>query len=237
MVTPKEKSAPTGPTQFRPQGDSRGTWLPPKVQVPGAREPPIPMTARADARQRHRSGANQLLADTLVQWPGLPRNATTRPVARSAPRALDRNPVGSHVTRRVCEHASGLHSFAFPDRQRWGYEHRRRVIKGLGHRLLRDATMGRYRTRCASSLGFLSLPKRPFNVVMLKAFLKFRGAVAEELRKGNANRFRFIAKPSRLYQSRQFLSNLFRQINIYGFHSNSIPYCTPRGCSFSPLIL
>jgi hypothetical protein len=29
-------------------------------------------------------------------------------------------------------------------------------------------------------------------------------------------------EPSRLYQSRQFLGDLIRQIDIYGFHSNSI---------------
>jgi hypothetical protein len=29
-------------------------------------------------------------------------------------------------------------------------------------------------------------------------------------------------EPSRLYQSRQFLGDLVRQIDIYGFHSNSI---------------
>jgi len=79
--------------------------------------------------------------------------------------------------------------------------------------------MGRYRTQCASLLGFVSLSKRPLNVVVLKAFLEFRGAVAEEFHKGNANRLRFIAEPSRFYQSRQFLGDLFRQIDIYGFHS------------------
>ena len=97
--------------------------------------------------------------------------------------------------------------------------------------------MGRYRTRCASSLGFLFLPKRPFNVVLLKAFLKFCGAVAEEFHKSYANRLPFIAEPSRLYKLRQLLSDLFRQIDIDGFHSNSIPHCTPRGSHFSPLIL
>jgi hypothetical protein len=29
-------------------------------------------------------------------------------------------------------------------------------------------------------------------------------------------------EPSRLYQSRQFLSDFVRQIDIYGFHSNSV---------------
>jgi hypothetical protein len=29
-------------------------------------------------------------------------------------------------------------------------------------------------------------------------------------------------EPSRLYQSRQFLGDLVRQIDFYGFHSNSI---------------
>ena len=80
--------------------------------------------------------------------------------------------------------------------------------------------MGRYRTRCGSSLGFLSLSKRPFNVVVLKAFLEFRGAVAEEFRKGSANRLPLIAEPPRFYQPRQLLSDLFRQIDIYGFHSS-----------------
>ena len=96
--------------------------------------------------------------------------------------------------------------------------------------------MGRYRTRCASLLGFLSLPKRPFNVVLLKAFLKFRGAVAEEFHKSYANRLPFIAEPSRLYKMRQLLSDLFRQIDIDGLHSNSLLYCTPRASHFSPLL-
>jgi len=89
-------------------------------------------------------------------------------------------------------------------------------------------------------------------------FLEFRGAVAEEFHKGNTNRLPFIAKPSCLNKSRQFLGDLFRQIDIYGFHSNpilgdrtltrlsrsagratfimrfSMPYCMPKGCHFSP---
>jgi len=72
MVTPKETIAPTGPTQFRPQDDLGGTWLPPKVQVPGTREPPSPMTAQADAQQRHRSGANQLEAARKCNGLGFP---------------------------------------------------------------------------------------------------------------------------------------------------------------------
>jgi hypothetical protein len=82
--------------------------------------------------------------------------------------------------------------------------------------------MGRYRTRCASSLRVLFLSKCPFNVFVLKTLLEFRGAVAEEFQKGNTNRLRFIVEPSRLYQSRQFLGDLVRQIDIYGFHRNSI---------------
>ncbi len=221
-MTPIETIAPTGPTQLQPQGDPGGAWLPPKVQVPETHAPPRQMTARADAQQRHQSGANQLEADALMQWPGPPHNAISPSVARSAPQALDRNRVGSRATRRVCELASQPHSFAFPDRQRREYEYRQRVITGPAHRLPQGATTGRYRTRCASWLGFVSLPKCPFNVVVLKAFLEFRGAVAEEFYKRNTNRLPFIAEPSRLYQSRQFLGDLFRQIDIYGFHSISI---------------
>jgi len=46
--------------------------------------------------------------------------------------------------------------------------------------------------------------------------------MAEELHKGKTDRLRFIVEPSRFYQSRQFLSDLVRQIDIYGLHGNSI---------------
>ena len=75
-----------------------------------------------------------------------------------------------------------------------------------------------------------------------KTFLEFRGAVAEEFHQGNTNRLTFIVEPSGLYQSRQFLADLFRQIDIYGFHGNSILqrsllYCTSGAGHFSHLIL
>ncbi len=222
MVKPKEKIAPSGPRQTRPERDSSGAWLPPTVPFPGTRELPIPTTARPDAQQRHRSAANQLSVDALVRWPRLPRDAASPPVAKPAPRVLEQNRVGSRATKRVCEHARQLHSLASPDPQRLEYGHCLRVITGLEHRLLRGATMGRYRIRCASSLGVLFLSKCPINVFVLKSLLEFRGAVAEEFQKGNTNCLRFIVEPSRLYQSRQFLGDLVRQIDIYGFHSNSI---------------
>jgi len=166
MVTPIETISPTGPAQFRPQADSGGPWLPPKVPVPG----------------------------TL-----------------------------------------------FPDRQRWEYGHHPRVITIREPRLLRGVSRGRYRTRCASSLGVLFLSKCPFNVFVLKTFLEFRSVVAEEFHQGDANRLRFIAEPSRLNQSRQLLGDLFRQIDIYGFHLNSVlrlslQYCTSGDGHFSHLI-
>jgi len=82
--------------------------------------------------------------------------------------------------------------------------------------------MGRYRTQYVSLLEVLLLSQYPFNVFVLKTLLEFRGAVAEEFHKGNANRFRFVVEPPRLYQSGQLLGDLVRQTNIYGFHSNSI---------------
>lgn len=75
--------------------------------------------------------------------------------------------------------------------------------------------MGLYHARRASSWGFLFLSQRPFDVVVLESFLEFGGAMTEEFHKGGPNRLPFIAEPSRLHQSRQLLSNLFRQIHIY----------------------
>ena len=105
--------------------------------------------------------------------------------------------------------------------KRLEYGCRQRVIAGLEPRLLRGATMGRYRTQYVSLLEVLLLSQYPFNVFVLKTLLEFRGAVAEELQKGDTNRLRFIVEPSRLHQSGQFLGDLVRQIDIYGFHSNS----------------
>ena len=242
MVIPKARIAPSRPRQLRPHGDSGGAWLPTKVQVRGTREPPTPMTARANAPQRHRSGANRLSVGAPGRWPGLPHNAASLPVAMSAPRGRDRNRVGSRAARRVGSDASPRHSFSFPDRQQWECGHRRRVIRGLEHRLPRGAAGGRYCTRCASSRGVLFLAQCPFNVFVLKTFLEFGGAVSEEFDQGNSNRLRFVVEPPRLNQSRQFFGNLFRQIDVYGFHSNSIsrsalPYCTSGAGHFSRLIL
>jgi len=222
MVKPIETIAPSGPRQLRPEYDSSGPWLPPTAQVPGTREPPVPMTAQPAAHQRHRSAANQLSFDAPVRWPGLPHNAASLPVAKPAPPALEQNRVGSHATKWACEPARQLHSFAFQDRQHLEYEHCLGLITVLVRRLLRGATMGRYRTRCTSLLRVLFLSKCPFNVFELKTLLEFRGAVAEEFQKGYTNRLRFVVEPSRLYQSRQFLGDLVRQIDFYGFHSNSI---------------
>ena len=115
-----------------------------------------------------------------------------------------------------------LRSLAFRDRQRLGCGRCWRAMAGPVPRLLEGAAVGRYRTRCASLLRVLFLSKRPSDVFVLKTFLEFRPAVAEEFQEGNTNRLCLIAEPSRLHESRQFLGHLVGQIDAYGFHGNSV---------------